>query len=112
MVNEVISNVGNRYIFALESAYGTLPSPFTALDLGHVQSISVNEDDTVEEISSMNSGHTLEDLDDDLYNLSGTILTKCTKASLPVILKALMTSGTVMPFFILSSILWLPLSTP
>lgn len=90
MANEVLSNVGNRYIIAEESDYGTTPDPFTALDFGHIQTISINEDDSVEEIASMNSGHTLLDLDDDLYNLSGTITTKCTKASLPVILRALL----------------------
>ena len=89
MANEVLSNVGNRYIIAKESTYGTTPSPFTALDFGHIQTISVAEDDTVENIESMNSGHTLLDLDDDLYNLSGTITTKCTKASMSVLLEAL-----------------------
>ena len=86
---EVISNVSNRYIFGKEATFGTIPGSITALDLGHVQSISVDEDDAVEEISSQNSGHTLIDLDDDLYNLSGAIVTKCTKASLPVILEAI-----------------------
>lgn len=89
MAKEVLSNVGNRYIIAEEATYGTIPAPFTALDFGHIQTISVNEDDSVEEVNSMNSGHTLLDLDDDLYDLSGTIVTKCTKASLPVLLKAL-----------------------
>ncbi len=89
MATEVLSNVGNKYIIAEESTYGTKPAPFTALDFGHVQNITISEDDTVEEISSMNSEHTLIDLDDDLYNLSGTITTKCTKASMAVLLKAL-----------------------
>lgn len=89
MAPEVISNVGNRYEFAKEVTFGTVPVSFTTLDLGHVQSITVDEDDSVEEIDSMNSGHTILDIDDDLYNLSGTIVTKCTKAALPVILEAI-----------------------
>lgn len=89
MVCDVISNVGNRYIFGEESTYGTLPGVITQLDLGHVQSISVDEDESTEEINSMNSGHTVFDFSDDLYNLSGQIVTKITKSSLPVLLKAL-----------------------
>lgn len=86
---EVISNVGNRYIIGKESTYGTLPGAITALDFGHVQSISVDEDETSEEISSMNSGHTAFDFSDDLYNVSGQIVTKITKAALPEVLEAL-----------------------
>jgi len=89
MVCSVISNVSNRYIFGKEATYGTLPGAITALDIGHVQSISVDEDESTEEISSMNSGHTVFDFSDDIYNLSGQIVTKITKASLPVLLEAL-----------------------
>ncbi len=91
---EVISNVGNRYIFGKESEYGTIPGSITALDLGHVQTISISEDEGTSEITSMNSGHTPIDFEDSVYNLSGTIVTLGTKASIPVILEALCGSLT------------------
>lgn len=89
MACDIISNVENRYIFGKETTYGTLPGVITALDIGHVQTISVDEDESTEEISSMNSGHTAFDFSDDLYKVSGQIVTKITKASLPVLLEAL-----------------------
>ena len=52
---EVLSNVGNKYEFAKEVTFGVVPGSFTALDLGHVQTITLDEDDSVEEVSSMNS---------------------------------------------------------
>jgi len=88
-MTEVISNVSNKYIFAEEATFGTLPSPFTALDIGYVQTISISEDNQVEEVSSINTEHTLALLEDSLYNLSGSITTKCTKASLPVLMESL-----------------------
>lgn len=90
MACDVISNVANRYIFGQETTYGTLPGVITALDIGHVQSITVDEDESTEEVNSMNSGHTVFDYSDDLYNVSGQIVTKITKASLPVLLEALL----------------------
>lgn len=94
MACEVISGVENKYEFAKEDVFGTIPGSPTILDIGHVQSISVDEDESVEEISSMNSGHTFIDFDDDLYNVSGQIVTKITKASLPVLLEALLGNYT------------------
>jgi len=88
-MTDVISNVGNRYIIGKETTYGIVPGVITALDFGHIQTISADEDESTEEVSSMNSGHTTFDFSDDLYNLSGQIVTKITKASLPVILEAL-----------------------
>ncbi len=89
MVCETISNVGNRYIFGEETTFATLPGVITELDIGHVQSISMDEDENTEPVDSMNSGHTVFDFSDDLYNVSGQIVTKVTKSSLPVLLKAL-----------------------
>lgn len=92
MATEVISNVQNKYEFAKEDTFGTIPGAPIILDIGHVQSISIDEDESTEEISSINSGHTFVDFDDDLYNVSGQIVTKITKASLPVLLEALLGS--------------------
>lgn len=89
-MTEVISNVGNRYIFGKETTYGTLPGVITQLDLGHVQSISIDEDESTEQIDSINSGHTAFDFEDGVYNVKGSIVTKITKAALPVVLEALL----------------------
>lgn len=87
---DVISNVSNKYIFGSEVTYGIIPGGLVQLDIGHVQSISVDEDESLEEVASINSGHTYFDFSEDLYNLSGQIVTKITKASLPVLLEALL----------------------
>ncbi len=82
-----ISNVGNKYIAAIESVFGTTPSPFTSVDLGHIQKISVKEEENVSKMSSINSGHLASIFEDGLYWANVTIETKCSKASLPVLLK-------------------------
>jgi hypothetical protein len=82
-----ISNVGNKYIAATESVYGTTPAPFTAIDLGHIQKITVNEEDNPEKMSSLNSGHLAAVFEDGLYFANVSIETHVSKASLPVLLK-------------------------
>ena len=52
-----ISNIGNKYVIANESSYGVTPAPFTAVDWGHVQKITINEEESTEKLSSLNSGH-------------------------------------------------------
>lgn len=89
MACDVISNVQNKYLFGKESVYGTIPGSPTQLDIGHVQSISMDEDESIEATDSMNSGHTPFDYEDNLYNVSGQIVTKITKAALPNLLEAL-----------------------
>lgn len=86
---EVISNVDNKYLFGKESVYGTIPT-IVQLDIGHVQTISIDEDEGTVENNSMNSGFTPIDFEDGVYNISGQIVTRATKASIPVILEALM----------------------
>lgn len=88
-----ISNVGNRYIAAIESSYGSTPSPFTALDWGHIQKITIGEEENLEKLSSLNSGHLAAKFEDGLYWANVSIETRVTKASIPVLLKAMM--GTV-----------------
>ena len=92
---EVISNVGNRYIFFKESTYGTTPGSPTQLDIGHVQSITLDEDEGQEVVNSMNSGHTGNQIEDGLYNLSGRIVTWATKSSMRNLLEALLGDLTV-----------------
>jgi len=86
---ESISNVQNKYVFAEEDTYGSVPTSPTFLDVGYVQSISLSEDDGVEEVNAINTGHTLADIDEDVYNLSGSITTKLSQAGLKQVLKAL-----------------------
>lgn len=90
MAIEVISNVDNKYLFGKESTYGTIPGSITQLDIGHVQSISIDEDEGTERNDSMNSGFTPTDFEDGVYNVSGQIVTRATKASIPVILEAIL----------------------
>lgn len=87
-----ISNVGNKYIVAEETAFGTTPSPFTSVDWGHIQSISINEEENVEKMSSLNSGHLSALFEDGLYWVNLSIETRVSKASLPNLLKFCMGS--------------------
>lgn len=86
---ETISNINNKYEIAKEDSFGDGAESPTQLDFGYVQTISVEEDDNVEEVSAINTLHTLADLDDDLYNLSGSITTKISTPSLSNLLEAL-----------------------
>jgi hypothetical protein len=85
---ETISNIYNKYLIGKESEFGTMPE-ITQLDFGYVQTISIEESEGVEEISAINTLHTLADLDDDLYNVTGTITTKLSHPSIANILEAL-----------------------
>ena len=82
-----ISNVGNKYIVAIETAFGTSPSPFTAVDWGHIQKITVKEEENTEKMSALNSGHLSSAFEDGLYWANVTVETRVSKASLPVLLK-------------------------
>lgn len=77
----------------METDYGTLPTTFTSVNLGHIQSINISEEENIEKLSSLNSGHTAATFEDGLYWASVSIETKATKASLPQLLK--MCLGTV-----------------
>lgn len=89
-----ISNINNKYISAKETSYGTTPSPFTSVDFGHIQTISINEDDNVEKNRGINSGHTASSFEDGLYNCNVSITTRITKASLPVLMEMCLGSKT------------------
>ena len=83
-----ISNINNKYQLAKESTYGTLPGPFTALDFGHVQSITATQVENIERLTSINGGHLTNRFEDGIYYVSGSIELLCTKASLPLVLEA------------------------
>lgn len=93
-MTETISNVANKYIAALETTYGTEPSPFTSVDFGHIQRITISEEENIEKLNSMNSGHTSAKFEDGLYFANVSIETRITKASVPVVLKAALGSVT------------------
>ena len=82
-----ISNINNKYLCALEETYGTTPSPFTSVDWGHIQTISISEDDNVEKNRGINSGHTASTFEDGLYNCNVSITTRITKSSLPALME-------------------------
>lgn len=82
-----ISNVNNKYQVAEESSYGVTPSPFTAKDWGHIQKITIQEEESATKESSLNSGHLAAVFEDGLYWANVSIETKLSKASLPNLLK-------------------------
>ena len=85
-----ISNVNNKYVVAEESVFGTTPAPFTAVDWGHIQKITITEEESVEKMSSLNSGHLAAIFEDGLYWANVSIETKVSKAALPNLLKFMM----------------------
>lgn len=87
-----ISNVGNKYVTAIESVYGTTPSPFTSIDWGHIQKITIGEEENLEKLSSLNSGHLAAKFEDGLYWANVSVETRVTKAALPKLLTACMGS--------------------
>jgi hypothetical protein len=82
-----ISNVGNKYIVAEESTFATTPGTFTSVDWGHIQKISVKEEENMLKMSSINSGHLASVFEEGLYWANVTVETKVSKASLPNLLK-------------------------
>lgn len=85
-----ISNVNNKYIAAKETAYGDIPAPFTSVDFGHIQSVTLSEEENMTKERGINSGHTAALFEDGLYWVNTTIKTLVTKASLPALLELCM----------------------
>lgn len=89
-----ISNVNNKYLSAKESSYGVTPDPFTSVGWGHIQTFSVGEEENMEKIRGINSGHTASLFEDGLYWSPVSIKGYCTKASLPIILEFVLGTKT------------------
>lgn len=89
MGTTILSQVNNKYIIAKESSYGDKPSPFTKLDFGQVQTIEFTEDESLEEVASINTGHTIGHLEPGVYKGSITVNLRPTKSCLPVVLEAI-----------------------
>ena len=81
-----ISNVSNEVVFGEESTYGTLASTFTE-QFGAIESFSYTEVETIEQIGSVGSGHNPLRNEAGLYSVTGTLVTKPTKAALPRLLE-------------------------
>ena len=43
-----VSNVKNKYLAASETSYGVTPDPFTSINLGQIQSITISEEENLE----------------------------------------------------------------
>lgn len=82
-----LSNVGNKYIAAEETTYGETPAPFTSVDLGHINNITITEEENLEKFGGLNSGHLSAMFEDGLYWANVSIESHVTKASLPNVLK-------------------------
>lgn len=85
---KTISQVNNKYLIAKESSYGVEPT-MTQLDFGLVQSISLSEDESLLEVSAVNTEHTLAMVEDGLYIGSITINSLPTRAGMINLLEAL-----------------------
>ena len=82
----VISHVSDEVVFGEETTYGTLASTFTE-QLGAIESFSYTEIEAFEQIGSVGSGHTPIKNEPGLYSVTGTLVTKPTKSSLPRLLE-------------------------
>lgn len=88
------SNVNNKYLAAKETVYGETPSPFTSVDFGHIQSVTLGEEENTTKERGINSGHTAALFEDGLYWVNTSIRTLITKASLPILLELCMGTKT------------------
>lgn len=82
----VLSNTTNQVVGGIESTYGTLASTFTTL-LGAIESFSFNESESIEAVGAVGSGSLPLKNEPGIYLVSGTLVTKPTKTSLPVLLQ-------------------------
>lgn len=85
----VESNILNEVVLGEESTYGTAPGTFTEA-FGAIESFSYTENESIEEIGAIGSGATPLTHEPGLYWVSGQLVTRPTKSSLPVILKAVL----------------------
>ncbi len=90
MANTVLSQVGRRYILAKESEFGTKPLSVTQLDFGLMQEIQLTEDDSLERVNSINTGHTSALMEEGLYNGSISFTTQPTQPALTNILEGIL----------------------
>jgi len=98
------SNIQNRYQAAEESSLGTTPDPFTLLDWGHIQRITVGEEENSQKLAGINSGHLYALFEDGLYWCNVSIETIISKAALPNLLEACLgTRADVTDYTITSS---------
>lgn len=77
-----ISHASDKAKFGKEVTFGTLSGTLTT-DFGHVQSVSIVENDNVEKINSVSSGFRYAKLEEGMYYVSGTMEVLATKAGLP-----------------------------
>ncbi len=81
----VQSNISNQVVFGDETTYGTLASTFTEL-MGAIDSFSWNEAESTEQIGAVGSGSLPLKNEPGLYLVTGTLVTRPTKTSLPILL--------------------------
>ena len=85
LLKMVQSNVSNQVVGGNESTYGTIASTFDLL-MGAIESFSWNESESNEAVGAVGSGALPLKNEAGLYLVSGTLTTKPTKTSLPVLL--------------------------
>jgi len=82
----VHSKIVDEVVAGNETTYGTLASTFT-LALGAIESFSYTENENVQPINGVGNGWTPIKNEDGLYHVSGSLVSKPTKSSLPVLLE-------------------------
>lgn len=89
-----ISHVTDKLVAGEESTFGTAPGTFT-LNWGDVQSFSYTENNSVEALGAVGSGHTAQRTEAGLYNVTGTLTTRLSKSSIENLAKATVGDVTV-----------------
>ena len=89
----VQSNISNQVVGGNESAYGTLASTFDLL-MGAIDTFSWNEAESIESTGAVGSGPLPLKNEPGLYLVTGTLVTRPTKTSLPVLLELFFGSRT------------------
>jgi len=83
----VISHISNKIIIGEESSFGTEASAYDK-NFGFIQSFSYTENESIEQIGTIGGGHTHNRNEPGIYHISGTLVTKVTKSTLPIVLTA------------------------
>lgn len=89
----VQSNISNQVVGGVETTYGTMPGSFNLL-MGAIDTFSWNESESTEQIGAVGSGSLPLKNEPGLYLVTGTLVTRPTKTSLPVLLALFFGSRT------------------
>jgi len=83
----VISHISEEIQVGEETSYGTEASSYDK-NFGYIQSFSYSENEAIEQVGSVGSGFTFQKNEPGIYSVTGSLVTRVSKTTLPIALKA------------------------